>query len=1161
MNFYNEDEKKDGAPVIPSAASPFKKTSAFGKTPMFSRAAGSITNRLKNLSRKDMAFVAIGLSVLVMTPVAEYMMSQPSQDNMLKEGFGNRGDGSSGLYEPGINGLSQGSPDGSGEVITPLSSRDPASLILGSQPAQPVMPPAAPPSTSFRDAMKESGRNAFSEAAKSAGAPTPIPRMQAGLRSLSFGGGEGTRTSGSMGGGKIIEEAQSASNKAVRRSMLGPVAMAGYKGVSNTPNSSSKGAFEKLRAQADKSAGNFNGGSAVGSLDRAAADAVDIGRGTGGMGAGGESEKTGKPSNSTSKNEHHNSGETLAEMIAKKRMDKALEWEFFKKYEIPKQIITAILTGFNGALTKFVERNANSAFGNGSGAPPAYVCLGVRRPVPVTTPPYLDNPCDYPNKAYVNTFVKIKSDDEKIIGGWQNGSPTADRQCPCGVLSSKDYDAIMAGGGGGAVPPAGPGPGQTPTPGTPTPGTPTPGTPADPQVIAGVKETFSNYDTVLKRMLMDMQEGAKVEKADALLKYDISIAAGFPNLRADSVITAVKNGAASARDSDVKNYERSIDDAKEQVSIIKSDYQIFKTKFDNVLKAAKEGKLVAGSTMVNGVSRSVDISQSVLPYLEKAETSLVSYEKDSMLKVDTKLAFHDKALEIFKNQLGYVDAGAVGVAKDYSENVLGTADRISKELAAIEVPAGGQPTPAQQKRIVEIFTELTGSASQIQIDTTVPAPTVQTGVKLDPNALAYNTAGIKDFRDGVAAPMGAFVADQTSAALGNMALLDKPMKWRGLPKDKPFDGDKANDAAAITAESDAWKTTSPSGKTTIDQLVDLPNLAPESLVAGALRGSLHIPTDAKSSRIDPTVAVTLLQPVVYKMTAVTKQIVEGWKIDMDNPTGATSPGTNNGTGTLPGGTPVGNSVTSKSDSLLSQYNSAIITAQTRYDIVDANSAKCTSKVCKTNLETSRSELGKMKDLKSEIVRLKAEAPTASAERLTEMNSILGRIEGDLAASSSRFNTAVAIVEYRESLGSGSGGNSGTTHQPQQVIIHVQGGQGGNATANATAGANATSGSSLTSKPTSTVNNNTVNNTTVVKPHTAPVAKPKAPVSFLIGPVEFKTSSNSGDTVVYKSNWTIYPWYTVTCSRQADNSFKVTAGQKNNGIMVSAFGGFNNKACR
>ncbi|MHB0994959.1 MAG: hypothetical protein ACYC2I_01175, partial [Elusimicrobiales bacterium] len=369
MNFYNDDEneKKEGAPVLPRAASPFKKTSAFGKTPLFSRTAGSLMDRLKNLSRRDMALVGLGLSVLVMVPVAEYMMSQPPQENLLEGGWGGKEKLGDMPYEPGVNGLSQGSADGSGEVITPLSSRDPVSLILGSQPAQPAVsaPVYTPPVTSMRDAMRDAGREAFSAASKSAGAPTVIPKMAGGLRNMSFfGGGESSRTSGNLGGGKIIDEARSASSKAAKRSMVGPVAIAGYKGVASTPNSASKGAFEKLRAAADKSAGNFSGGSAIRSLDKAAADALEIGKGGGGMGAGGDSEKTGKTSgNSVKGYEHNRSGETLAEAAAKLRQQKALEWEFYKKYEIPKQIINAIVGAVTNVMGEFIKDKLMSAFG------------------------------------------------------------------------------------------------------------------------------------------------------------------------------------------------------------------------------------------------------------------------------------------------------------------------------------------------------------------------------------------------------------------------------------------------------------------------------------------------------------------------------------------------------------------------------------------------------------------------------------------------------------------------------------------------------------------------------------------------------------------------------------------------------------------------------
>ena len=360
--------------------SAFKKTASFGKASRFAKTAGGLREKLKNLSKKDMAFVGIGLSILVMAPVAEYLMSKPGADNLLSPGFGGRERGA-GVYEPGINGLSQGSADGSGEVITPLSARDPMSLILGSQPTPPPPAPSAPPDVGMRDAVAGAGRAAFSQATKSAGAPTPIPRMQSTLRSFGsfFSGGESSRSSGGLNSDKVLQDAQNASRKAAARSMVGPVGMAGYKGVASTPNSSSRDAFEKLRSKADKSAGNFTGGNASDSLDRAAADALELGRGASGMGAGGDSEKIRPTSNSTNKNEHNFSGETLDQMAAKSRLQNQLAWEEYLKHGIAKEILGSIIQNvviggvikpmgdlFSGTMSQMLGLNPPS--------PPANLC-------------------------------------------------------------------------------------------------------------------------------------------------------------------------------------------------------------------------------------------------------------------------------------------------------------------------------------------------------------------------------------------------------------------------------------------------------------------------------------------------------------------------------------------------------------------------------------------------------------------------------------------------------------------------------------------------------------------------------------------------------------------------------------------------------------------
>lgn len=657
MNFYNEDEKKDGASASPGASS-FKKKSAFGKTPFFSRTSGGVMERLKNLSRKDMAFVGIGLAILVMAPLAEYMMSKPSADNLLTPGFGSReGSPASGLYEPGINALSQGSPDGSGEVITPLSSRDPASLILGSQPAAPVLPPPAPPSGNFRDAMKDVGRSAFSEAAKSAGAPTPIPRMQSALRSFGsfFSGGEGTRTAGTLGGGKIIDDAKSASSKAAKRSMLGPVAMPGYKGVaSNTPNSSSKGAYEKLRSAADKSAGNFTGGSAIGSLDKAAADALDIGKGAGGMGYGGDSDKTTRPSGSTTKYDHHRSGETLEEMAAKQRMQKALDWEFFKKYEIPKQIITAMVGAVSGVFAEVVKGSMENIFG--MGPPPPSFCWQ-----PAVCP---TGNCDEMIKKYnVIAAADLCFNPGAQKFAWESAGKDkgsgAQVNCICGKASKpmgKEYVP------GGVNPP----PGTNPGGGANPPGVP-PGTGSPQQISQGAEKVFENYDTALTNVLntvVTLEKALAEKKTDAELKPQFDALGGAFDELGAAADGPAKNalGNLSIKARDVLNAYAG------QVTARQEEFNKAETGYKNYDAATKkiEADINAGQLKTNAAD-GVEVEKTANT---ETVTQIINehapYIAPNIGTAGKLLAVHADRLRAYTQQLGVVDASVGTVIAAHS---------------------------------------------------------------------------------------------------------------------------------------------------------------------------------------------------------------------------------------------------------------------------------------------------------------------------------------------------------------------------------------------------------------------------------------------------------------------------------------------------------------
>ncbi len=691
MNFYNEDEKKDGAAGIP----PFKKTATFGRTPLFSRAAGGIMDRLKNLSRKDMAFVGIGLSVLVMAPVAEYMMSKPSADNLLTPGFGSR-EGSAvpngGVYEPGINALSQGSPDGSGEVITPLSSRDPASLILGSQPAQAAAPaPYTPPPTSYRDSMKDVARESFSAAAKSAGAPTPIPRMQAALRSFGsfFSGGEGTRTQGSIGGGKIIEDAKSASSKAAKRSMVGPVAMPGYKGVaSNTPNSSSKGAFEKLRSAADKSAGNFNGGSAISSLDKAAADAPQIGSGSGGLGYGQDSAATTKPSNSNNKYEHNRSGESLEEMAAKHRMQKALEWEDFKKYEIPKQIINAIVEAVGGVMKDLVDDKLRTIL---KMYPPGSYCWQ-----PAVCP---DGNCADKVKEYKKTapvdlcydpgaqkFSWESAGKEKSTGGQVN--------CICGKGSEpigKKYQP------GGTPPPADQNNNNHNNPDNPQAGGGDGHTPAagSPEAISqDTNKLFAKYDEVLGRVIDNvvftekaLNDNKKPEEIEVQVKAleDVAKEAGGA---ASSVVqpTLAKLGSEAKTalsryfnrtDAMEKKYRAAKaehDTYVKAVAAIRADIKNHTLKMKDTAPTAKSGEPTAGRNSESEINT------------KPIEDIIAKYDQgitDNLGTARGQRDYHTYRFGVFSRQLDQVTGSIEGLVQAHN-TALGA---MNSALAAADTPA------------------------------------------------------------------------------------------------------------------------------------------------------------------------------------------------------------------------------------------------------------------------------------------------------------------------------------------------------------------------------------------------------------------------------------------------------------------------------------------
>lgn len=881
MNYRNDGNKRDeGGPVIGKLGASFKKTSPFSK-PLFSKTAGSIMERIKNLSKKDMAFVVVGLSVLVAAPVAEYLMSKPTSDNQLTSGFGARGDGGSSLYEPGINSLSQGSPDGSGEVITPLSSRDPSSLIIGSQPAAPAPVTSPPPSSGFRDAMKDAGRQAFSDVAKSAGAPVPIPKMQSGFRGIgSFLGGDGggSRTTGGVDG-RIMSDARNASGKAAGRTMVSPKATTDYKGVAYKPGAASRGAMDKLRAQAGRAAIHFSDGGATGALDRAAAESPEA-RGIGSKGPG-EADDIKSPA--TYDGHGKNSWtppESLENLAAKFRLQKQLEWEEYLKHGIAKEIIGAMVGAFGQSLGKFVGKTTDKLLGQGEAGAVTYYCVEAVDPA---VKPY---PC-----VKGNVHIRFESNEEKTISSWQTNSKDL---CPCGVWSKDGYATQYGGGGSGPAPTGSPQPTGSPSP-TANP-SPSPSPTGAPQPV---NEMFGSYDEVLKQMYMARTDGQKAPDAVALMNKTMEIAGGFANLKANAVADGIKN--SQPKEEAISGYAQRIVSAKMDIMSAKSDYNIFKAKFDNVMAAAKAGTLKLGSAS-GQYGAKVSLSEAVMPFLNTADESFKLMEKNNLAPAENQIAFNEKALEVYKQQVQFTNEAAANVNKEYmgSEGVLGSAEKIYKELDQIKqsLAANAAPTAEQQDTIINDYKAVSGLEPTVKPVTPVPAPVTTSAKELDAYAAAFNTKSA-DFRDEVAAPQ------QPQQA----GLIAKPIAWRGLKADVPFTQEgKANDADAVKKEQENWAKATPLQKKTIDELQALNNVE-QTLLAASMRNVTEIPTDAKNQAIDPGAAATLLTPLKDQIEKVTKRLTaappDGWGINMDDPAGGNAPSPSpsptpgTGTGTTP----------------------------------------------------------------------------------------------------------------------------------------------------------------------------------------------------------------------------------------------------------------------
>jgi hypothetical protein len=320
-----------------------------------------LMDRIKHLSKRDLSYMVTAAGLVFSLPVATNYMTKPDESRAMKPGFGvpQQVNSDSGVFDPG--GSAAGGPLGSnGDIITPITGRDPSSLIVNpgdNQAAAQAPTPAPVANTSdTRDGMRNAAMEGAQKAVDAAMAPTNIPKITASIRGYSAVGGEHVSSAGTLSGNNIVATATKGSSKPADTTSLGAKAMSGYAGASNNGPSkgTNTGALEDSKAKGDLMAGHLNGANAAQSLDQAAQAASGIGTGSGvGTGPGGATSNGAggqNPTDNAIKNSASGGGgqETLAQKLAETaamtRLNNELAMETFWQNTVPQAIVNAALT-------------------------------------------------------------------------------------------------------------------------------------------------------------------------------------------------------------------------------------------------------------------------------------------------------------------------------------------------------------------------------------------------------------------------------------------------------------------------------------------------------------------------------------------------------------------------------------------------------------------------------------------------------------------------------------------------------------------------------------------------------------------------------------------------------------------------------------------------
>jgi len=337
---------------------------------------GTLVNRIKGLKSKDIVFIAAGLSVLLLAPIAEHMISSPEdQGGTLQQGFSAPGNGLFGgdnPYEPGMANIAPGNLPGQGtEVVTPLNVRDPASLIMSpggeeKKPVPQIEPPktTAQPDRGWNDALASAAKKGVSKAAAKAHLPMPNSKLAkiSGLGSPSGGTHASLNLAAPTGAGLF-------SSPNSQDHMARVSAIPGYNGAGRRSNAGGTGGA--ISGFGGRTGGGGSGGSASESMP-------------GGISGGGSGMSGGLPwSADPSKNPGNNGAsgnisinitqkEDLAWLRRKMEMEKAVDLKWAKKkydqLERKKMLEQLAAQTAQQAFLKILDKLLEGAKGGGDDA-------------------------------------------------------------------------------------------------------------------------------------------------------------------------------------------------------------------------------------------------------------------------------------------------------------------------------------------------------------------------------------------------------------------------------------------------------------------------------------------------------------------------------------------------------------------------------------------------------------------------------------------------------------------------------------------------------------------------------------------------------------------------------------------------------------------------